>query len=97
MPRHGHAIFNGHAVNRNERHHIGRPHPRMRSLMHSQVNQLRRLAHPANRRFLNRLALAHQRDHAAVVVGIHLAVEQVHAVHLHGVDDGIHFGLITAF
>ncbi len=65
--------------------------------MHRQVNQLRRFAHAAYRRFLNRLALPHQRDHAAVMVGIHLAVEQVHAIHFHGIDDGIDLGFVPAF
>jgi hypothetical protein len=69
----------------------------MRSLMYRQINQLRRLAHPANRRFLNRFALPHQRDHATVVIGIHLAIQQVHAIHLHGLDNGIDFGLVPAF
>ena len=69
----------------------------MRSLMLSQVDQLRRFTHASNRRFLNRLALSHQRDHAAVVVGIHLAIEQIDAVYFHGVNDRIHFRFIAAF
>jgi len=97
MPRHGHAIFNRHAINRNKRHHIRRPHPRMRPLMHIQINQFRGLAHPANRRFLNLLPLAHQCNHAPVMVRVHLAVQQVDAVHLHGVNNCINFGLVTAF
>jgi hypothetical protein len=31
------------------------------------------------------------------VVGVHLAIEQVDAGHLHGVDDGVNFGFIAAF
>ena len=58
MPRHGHAIFDGHALNRNERHHISRTHARMRPLMMVQVDQLRSLTDAANRSLLNRLALA---------------------------------------
>ena len=93
MTRHGDAILDGHAINRNERHHVGRAHARMRALMLGQINQLRGLAHAANRRFLDRLPLADQRDHAAVVVGIHLAIEQIDAVDLHRLDDGVHFCL----
>ena len=77
--------------------HVGRAHARMRALMPGQVDQLRRLAHAANGRFLNGFALADQRDHAAVVVGIHLAVEQIDAGHLHGFDDGIDLGRVAAF
>ena len=47
--------------------------------------------------FLNSLALADQCDDATVVVGIHFAIEQVDAGHLHGVDDGVDFGLVAAF
>ena len=97
LPRHGHAIFDGHAFNRNERHHVGRPHPRMRSLMNIQINQLRGLAHTANRRLLDRFAFAHQRDHAAVVIVVHLAIQQIHAIHLHGFDDAVYLRLIAPF
>src|SRR5215467_545455 len=31
------------------------------------------------------------------MIGIHLAVEQVHAVHLHGVEDRVYFGRTAAF
>ena len=80
-----------------KRHHVRRAHARMRSLVLRQVDQLRRLAHSANGGFLNRLPLSDQGDHAAVMVGVHLAIEQINAVHLHGVDDGIHLRLIAAF
>ena len=69
----------------------------MRPLVLGQIDQLRSLAHSANRRLLNRLALAHQRDHAAVVIGVHLAVQQIDAIHLHRLDDGIDFRLVAAF
>ena len=69
----------------------------MRSPVNVQIDQFGRLAHAANRRFLNRLALAHQRDHAAVMVGVHLAIKQVHAVHLHGRNNGVHLSFIAAF
>ncbi len=69
----------------------------MRAGVSRQVNQFGSLAHAADRRFLNGLALADQCDDAAVVVGIHLAVKQVDARHLHGVDYGVNFGFIAAF
>ena len=47
--------------------------------------------------FLNGFALADQRDDAAVVVGVHFAIEQIDAGHFHGVDDGVNFGFIAAF
>ena len=62
-----------------------------------QIDQLGRLAHAANRGLLDRLPLPHQRDDAAVVIGVHLAIEQEDAVHLHGLDDGVDFGLVAAF
>src|ERR1700722_6476753 len=43
VPRHGHTIFDSDAVNGNERHNVGRAHPRMCALMFGQVDQLRGL------------------------------------------------------
>ena len=40
---------------------------------------------------------ADEGDDAAVVVGIHLAIEQVDAGDFHGVDDGIDLGGVAAF
>ena len=60
-----------------------------------QIDQLRSLADAANRSLLNRLAFPHQRDHATIVISIHLAIEQVHAIHLHRRHDRIDLGLIA--
>ena len=97
LPRHGHTIFDAHAFDGNKGNHVRCAHARMRSPVNVQIDQFGRLAHAAYRRFLKRLALAHQRDHAAVMVGVHLAIEQVHAVHLHGRNNGVHLGFIAAF
>ncbi len=97
MARHGYAVFDGDAVNRDKRHDIGRAHARVRALMFGEIDQLGGLPYSANRGFLNGLALADQRNHAAVVVGIHLAVEQIDAGNLHGFDNGIDFGRVAAF
>ena len=91
------AIFDGDAVKGNERNHVGSAHARVCALMFGQVDHFRRLAHAADGGFLNGLALADQRDDATVVVGVHFAIEQVDAGHLHGVDDGVDFGLVAAF
>ncbi len=57
----------------------------------------RSLAHAADGGFLNGLALAGQSNDAAIVVGVHFAIEQVDAGHLHGLDDGVNFGFVAAF
>ena len=95
-PRHPDAIFNGHTVNRNEGHHIGRAHSRMRPLVHIQVDQLRGSPHSANRRLLNRVSLTHQRDHAAVVVRVHLAIQQVNTINLHRGDNGVNLSPVAS-
>src|SRR5438552_1914549 len=95
MPRHGHAIFDRHPLNRNERYHVRRAHPRMRSLMHVQINQLRRFANATDGGLLDWLTLADQRDDATIVVGIHLAIEQIDAVYLHGVNDRINLRFVA--
>ena len=97
VPRHGHTVFNGHAIDRNEGHDVRRTHAGMRSLVPVQVDQLCRLADAANRGLLDRFPLPHQSDDAAVVIGVHLAIKQEDAVHLHGLDDGVDFGFVTAF
>ena len=62
-----------------------------------EVDQLRGLADAANGGFLDGVALADQRDHAAIVVGIHFAIEKKDAGNLHGFDDGVDLGRIPAF
>jgi len=69
----------------------------MGASMCGQIDQFGSLPHAANGGFLNGFALANQSDDAAVVVGVHFAVEQVDAGHLHGVDDGVNFGFIASF
>ena len=85
------------AVNRDKRHDIGRAHARVRALMFGEIDQLGGLPDPANGGFLNGFTLADQGDDAAVVVGIHLPVEEIDAGDLHGFDNGIDFGRVAAF
>ncbi len=89
---HGDAIFNRHAVDGDEGNHIGRAHAGVRALVPREVDQLGGFAYAANRGFLNGFPLAHQRDDAAVVVGVHLPVEEIDAGNLHGFDDGVDLG-----
>ena len=97
VPGHGHAIFNRHAVDGDEGNYVCRSHARVRALVAGEVDQLGGLADAANCRLRDGFALANQRDHAAVVVGIHLPVEEVNAGNLHGFDDGVDLGGIVAF
>ncbi len=69
----------------------------MRPGVPGQVDEFRSFADAANHGLLHLRGIANQRDDAAVVVGIHLAVEEVDAVQLHGLEDGIDLGLIAAF
>ncbi len=97
MARHGDAVFDGHALNRDKRHDIGGAHARVRALMLGQINQLGGLPYSANGGFLNGFTLADQCDHRAVVIRIHLAVEKIDTGNFHGFDYGIDFRLVTAF
>ena len=63
----------------------------MSALVFCQIDEFGSFADPTDGRFLDGLALAHQRDHAAVVVGIHLAIQEVDAADFHRVDDGVNF------
>ena len=97
MVGHGDAVFNGDAVDRDEGNDVGRAHARMRARVDVEVDEFGGLAHAADGGFLNGLALADQSDDAAVVIGVHFAIEQVDAGHFHGVDDGVNFGFVAAF
>src|SRR6476660_6021180 len=97
MARHGDAVFNADALNWNKRHNVGCPEPGMRALMLIQIDELCGFPNPTDRRFLDWFALSDERDHAAVVVGVHLAVEKIDAVEFHGLDNGVNFGFVPAF
>ena len=97
VARHGNAVFDGDAVNRDKGNDVGGAHARVRTLMLGEVDQLGSLPYSANGGFLNGFALADQGDDAAVVVGIHLAVEKIDAGDFHGFDNGIDFGRVAAF
>ena len=97
VARHGNAVFNSHPIDRNKWHDIGCSHARVRTLMLGQIDQLRGLPYPANGGFLNGFTLADQGDDRAVMVRIHLAVEEIDAWDLHGFDNGIDFGRVAAF
>ena len=57
--------------------------------MSGEVDQFRGFPYPADDRLLNGVAFSDERDHAAVVVGVHLTVEEVDAGNFHGVDNGV--------
>src|ERR1039457_6187373 len=93
----GHAVFQRQTFNRDERNYIGCAKPGMRSRVLGQINKFGGLANPANRGLRHVHRIADERDDTAVVVGVHLAVEQIHAIHLHGFENGIDFGLVAPF
>ena len=74
---HRHAVLECDAVNGDEGNDIGGTHAGVRPVVLGQIDQFCGLANSANGGFFNRLALAHQRNHAAVVVGVHLPVEKI--------------------
>ena len=69
----------------------------MRASVDVQIDQFSGLAHAADGGLLNGFALADQSDDAAVVIGVHFAVEQIDAGHLHGVNNGVNFRFVAAF
>src|SRR5581483_12099128 len=95
--RHGYTIFQGHAFNGDEGDDVGSAHARMRALVRGEVDQLGGFSDAADGGFLDGFALADEGNDAAIVVRIHLAVEEVDAGQLHGFHDGVDFGLVTAF
>jgi len=69
----------------------------MCALVLIQINQLGSFAHAANSGFLDSLAFADERDDATVMVGIHLPIQQIDSIHLHGLNNGIYFAFVAAF
>ncbi len=96
-PGNGHAVFQRQTFDRDERNHVGRAQPRMRSRVFGEVNKLGGFADAANGSLGNVHRVANERNDTAVMVGVHLAVEQIDAVHLHGCKNGIDTGLIAPF
>ena len=97
MPGHRNAVLDSYTIYWNEGHYVGCPHPRMCALMLGQIEQFSRLTHSPNRGFLDRFPLAHEGNHATVVVRVHLAVQQVNAIDLHGIYDCVNFAFVTSF
>src|SRR5262249_52288445 len=97
LPRNGDAILEPHALNRNERDYVGGAKSGMRSLMLIQIDQLGCFSHATDRSFGDGFAIANQSDHAAIVIGIHLSIEQIDAVDLHRLDNRINFLCIAPF
>ncbi len=95
VPRHGYAIFQRNAFDGDERDHVARPKPRVRPLVLGEVDEFARLADSADGGLGHRVALTDQRNDAAVVVGVHLAIEQGDAGNFHGLDNGVNFGLVA--
>ena len=97
VARHGYAVFDGDAFDGDERNDVGSAHARVRTLMLGEIEHFGGLAHAANGGFLDGLALADQSDDTAVVVGIHLAVEEIDAGNFHSFDNGVNFGGVASF
>ena len=93
----GDTIFQSDALDRNERDDIGRTQPRVRAGMFRQINEFGGLTHAANGRLGDVDRIAHQRDDAAVMVGIHLTIKEIDAIHLHGFQNCVNFGFVAAF
>ena len=64
----------------------------MRARLPRQIDQLGGFADAAHGRFAHRLGFADQRDHAAIVIRVAFAAQQIHAGNRpHGVHDGVYF------
>ena len=77
VPRDRDAIFDGDSLDRNEGNDIRGAHAGMSSLVLAKIDQLGGFAHPADGSFLDGVAVANDRDDAAIVVGIHFAIQEI--------------------
>ena len=83
-------------LDRNEGDDIRGAHAGMSSLVLAKIDQLGGFAHPADGSFLDGVAVANDRDDAAIVVGIHFAIQQIDTIDFHGIDDGVDFGFVAS-
>ena len=97
VTRHHDAIFQRDPLNWDEWNNIRRAQTRMRSGVPRQIQYLRSLTYATDSSFLNGLSSSDQSNHATIVVGIHLAIEQVYAIHFHGFDNDVNFRFVAPF
>ncbi len=69
----------------------------MRARVLRQVDELGSFPDATNHSFFHPHGIADQGDDTAIVVGVHLAVEKVDAVHLHSFENGVDFSFVAAF
>jgi hypothetical protein len=77
-------------------HDVGGAEARMHTPMHGEIDQLGSLADAAENGFHQGFRASGQGDDRAIVVGVRLAVEQVDAVHPHGLGDGVNLRPVAA-
>jgi hypothetical protein len=73
------ALGHGHALDWDERHDVHGAEPRVLAAMRTQVDVCQRLLEKRQRRGLERLPVAHEREDGTVVRGVGRVVEQLHA------------------
>ncbi len=92
------AVLQRHSLDRDERHNVRGADARVRAPMHREIDERNRRFHAAESGFGNGRGRAHEGQHAAIVVGIRLAVEQYHLGHGHdALHESVDFGCVAAF
>ncbi len=90
-PRQRHAIFQRNPFDRNKGHYVSSANARVRPAVFRQIDQLQSFAHAQQGRLGNRVRITRQRNHAAVMIRVHLAIKYVHPGHFaHRRDNRIH-------
>src|ERR1700759_662464 len=69
----------------------------MRARVLGEIDQLSGFSDTAYRSLSHIDRIAHKGNDAAVVIGVHLAVEEIDSVHLHGFDDGVDATFVASF
>ena len=97
-PRQRHAIVQRHALNGDKWQHIRRAHSRMRAGVLGEVDQLHGFACALKCSLSHRIRFSRQRHHAAVVVCVHLPVQNIDTRHTaHRRNKGFHFCGVASF
>ena len=96
-PGQGDAIFQSDSFDGDEGNHVRGTHPRVRAGVVVHVDEFESFARAKNGGFADGRGFSSKSDDAAIVVGVHFAIEQVHARNFHGIDNGVNFGLVAAF
>jgi hypothetical protein len=97
VTRNSNTILERDAFDGDKRDYVGGADAGMRSPVLRKIDYFCCLAHTANGRFRDGISVSDERHYAAVMISVHLFVEQIDTFNLHRREDGLDFVAIASF